>query len=272
MTAPASASRKYFFAYAREDGDFVLQLATDLRANGVNIWLDQLDVIGGQRWDHAVEAALQRCEGLFVVLSPDSVASQNVMDEVSYALDEGKLVIPIMWRLTSMPFRLRRVQYVDFTTQREAGFAQLLRAVENAARGRPITDERPTLQADVAATATAPPSARKDVAPPNVTVPRRVAPSGGLATLRTRVLQHGIMTVAAAGYAIASPNLNTPAYIASFAAAGAIVGLRWIAIAGAAVGGIALHLLGIDVYGIVPGAVAGLALDVWRNKQRVQRA
>jgi hypothetical protein len=120
---------RYFFSYARTDSEFVLQVAKDLRAVGANLWLDQLDIVPGQRWDRAVEEALKTCKGLIVVLSPESLDSNNVMDEVSYALEEGKLVVPIVVRSSDIPFRLRRVQRIDFTANYDTGFSQLLRAM-----------------------------------------------------------------------------------------------------------------------------------------------
>jgi hypothetical protein len=107
---------QYFFSYAHKDSEFVLKLAKELRAIGVKVWLDQLDIFGGQRWDRAIEGALRTCQGMIAVLSPESLASNNVMDEVSYALEEGKLVVPILLRVCVIPFRLRRVQYIDFTS------------------------------------------------------------------------------------------------------------------------------------------------------------
>jgi TIR domain len=121
---------KYFFSYARTDGDFVLRLAKELRAAGANVWVDQLDIVGGERWDKAVEAALHDCQGTVVVLSPDAVASNNVMDEVSCALEENKLVVPVLRANCEVPFRLRRVQRVDFTTNFDTGLAELLRALK----------------------------------------------------------------------------------------------------------------------------------------------
>jgi TIR domain len=120
---------KYFFSYMRKDSEFVLKLAKELRAVGTNLWLDQLDILGGQRWDRAVEEALETCQGMIAVLSPESLASNNVMDEVSYALEEGKLIVPILLRPCNIPFRLRRVQHIDFTTDYDSGFSQLLRAL-----------------------------------------------------------------------------------------------------------------------------------------------
>jgi hypothetical protein len=120
---------KYFFSYTRKDAEFVLKLAKALREVGVNLWLDQLDIVGGQRWDRAVEEALETCQGMIAVLSPQALASNNVMDEVSYALEEEKVIIPILFRSCAIPMRLRRIHYIDFTADYDTGFSQLLRAL-----------------------------------------------------------------------------------------------------------------------------------------------
>lgn len=141
---------KYFFSYTRDDSEFVLKLAKELRAVGANLWLDQLDILGGQHWDRTVEKALKSCKGMIAVLSPESVASDNVMDEVSYALDEGNLVVPVLIRSCDIPYRLRRVQYIDFTADYDTGFSQLLRALgieqpvqplESTATQEPVVQE-----------------------------------------------------------------------------------------------------------------------------------
>lgn len=115
-----------FFSYSRNDSEFVLKLAKDLRTGGAVVWLDQLDIRPGQRWDNAVERALVDCAHLLVVLSPASVESTNVMDEVSFALEEKKLVIPVLYRDCNIPFRLRRLQYIDTRVRYEEGIARLL--------------------------------------------------------------------------------------------------------------------------------------------------
>ena len=45
-----------------------------------------------------MEEALRTCEGMLIVLSPASVGSDNVKDEVSYALEHRKLVVPVLYR------------------------------------------------------------------------------------------------------------------------------------------------------------------------------
>jgi len=125
----AKDARTYFFSYSRADSEAVLKLATELRAAGADLWLDQLDIVGGQHWDTEVESALTRCDGVLAVLSPEAIASKNVMDEVSYALERDKLIIPVLLRTCDIPFRLRRVHHVDFTGDYQQALSHLKRAI-----------------------------------------------------------------------------------------------------------------------------------------------
>lgn len=118
-----------FFSYSRADSDFALRLAKDLREAGASVWVDQLDVKLGQRWDSAVESALEECPSMLVILSSSSVVSDNVMDEVAFALENKKTVIPILCSDCKIPFRLRRVQYVDFRLEYEKSLKRLLQAL-----------------------------------------------------------------------------------------------------------------------------------------------
>jgi hypothetical protein len=118
-----------FFSYAHEDAEFALRLAKDLRAAGAAVWIDRLDIKVGERWDRAVGEALAKCPQLLVILSPASVDSTNVMDEVSFALDKGKHVLPVIHRQCEIPFRLHRLHYVDLTLNYDEGLGRLVEAL-----------------------------------------------------------------------------------------------------------------------------------------------
>jgi len=106
-----------FISYSRANSEFVVRLAKDLKAAGHDIWLDQLDIPKGARWDDELEKALRTCTTFLIMLSPESIKSQNVKDEIGYAIDSGKHILPIMIKQCEVPFRLRRFQYVDFTNE-----------------------------------------------------------------------------------------------------------------------------------------------------------
>jgi hypothetical protein len=124
-------SETTFISYSRADSDFVIKLAQDLRQAGVSVWLDQIDISPGERWDKSVQNALKNCSSLLVVYSPNSVASDNVMDEVYYVLGEKRKVIPILYRACEVPFRLQRLQYIDFTENHALGMKKLVPLMVN---------------------------------------------------------------------------------------------------------------------------------------------
>src|SRR5688572_30323737 len=115
-----------FISYAKADSPFALKLANDLRAAGVNIWLDQIDIPPGAPWERSVQSAVNSCGRLLVILSPKSAESDGVSDEIGVALDEKKSIIPILYQPCNVPMRIRRLQYIDFTTDYDRGLQTLL--------------------------------------------------------------------------------------------------------------------------------------------------
>lgn len=114
-----------FFSYSHVDTDFTTRLTGDLKAAGATVWLDK-DIAPGDRWDMTVQDALKNCQHLLVILSPDSVNSPNVLDEVAFGLETKKTVIPILYRECEIPFRLGRVQWIDFRTDYAHGLERLV--------------------------------------------------------------------------------------------------------------------------------------------------
>lgn len=123
-----------FMSYSRDDSAFALRLAQDLKAAGAKVWLDQLDIRAGASWDNAIEDALNHATHLLIILSAASTASKNVRDEVAYAMDQGKIVIPILYtECDNVPLRLHRSQHIDF----RADYACGLTALVNQLHGSP---------------------------------------------------------------------------------------------------------------------------------------
>jgi hypothetical protein len=107
----------FFVSYSRRDREFVLRIDGDLRAAGSQIWVDQIDIRPGDHWDRAVEGAVRDRVGMLLILSPSSVVSENVLDEVTVALEAGKPVLPIrIEEPCDLPLRLARVQFIYVTS------------------------------------------------------------------------------------------------------------------------------------------------------------
>jgi hypothetical protein len=56
-----------------------------------------------------------------------SVTSENVLDEVYYALEQDKMVIPVILHDSKTPFRLQRLQFIDFSKDYNQGLYRLIR-------------------------------------------------------------------------------------------------------------------------------------------------
>ncbi|MDB5248293.1 MAG: hypothetical protein JWQ40_2687 [Segetibacter sp.] len=123
-------NQKIFISYSRKDLEFAKKLATDLRKAGADVWLDKLDIRLAEKWDVEIEKALESCKSLFFIVSKASIASDNVLNEVYFAMEEGKKVYPIIKEEVKLPFRLSRLQYVDLSSDYDDGLKQLLSALD----------------------------------------------------------------------------------------------------------------------------------------------
>jgi hypothetical protein len=117
---------RIFISYKRIDEEFARRLAGDLDRLGADVWIDVDDIPAGMNWSASIQEGLNSCEVMIVVISPESMASQNVEEEWQYFRDEKKPVIPVLLRPARVHYQLRRIQYVDFHTQDyEVAFRQL---------------------------------------------------------------------------------------------------------------------------------------------------
>ena len=120
------AGKKIFISYSRHDTEYVSSLVEALRKQGFDVWFDK-NIRTGVDWDDAIEAQLKSADAIVLVLSKTSVASDNVKDEISYAMGLGKQVNPIKIEECEVPMRLARKQFVDFTAMgNDAGFERLV--------------------------------------------------------------------------------------------------------------------------------------------------
>src|SRR5581483_6801104 len=102
-----------FLSYCRDDSDFAVRLARDLKNAGLTVWVDKLEIKPGSEWDRTVQDAVTSSSCVLVVLSPASAESKNVLNEISVALDNDIKVIPILYRKCKVPLRVARLNYID---------------------------------------------------------------------------------------------------------------------------------------------------------------
>ncbi|WOD43825.1 toll/interleukin-1 receptor domain-containing protein [Hwangdonia lutea] len=115
-----------FVSYSSKDRPFAIGLVKELQSLGVNVWIDQLGIGLGENWDDAIEEALEKSETLMLILSPTSVESPNVQDEVSIAINTKKKMVPILIEECKLPMRWQRRQYADLTNNPDKAIHDIL--------------------------------------------------------------------------------------------------------------------------------------------------
>lgn len=126
-------NKKYIFlSYSRVDTKFAKCIANDLRNHGFEVWIDQSHIPGGRHWDNYIEDALRNAFAMVLIVSPASVASENVKDEVSFAKNIGIRIIPVEYQLTkSIPLGWNRIQWITLYKNYNNGIKVLIETLQD---------------------------------------------------------------------------------------------------------------------------------------------
>lgn len=104
-----------FVSYSRADSELVDKLTKALKRLDQRVWVDQGEIDAGEDWSKSIDYALESCITVLVILSPDSVRSDQVRAEWTRAMQIQKRIIPIVIKSCVIPIRLSIYQYIEAT-------------------------------------------------------------------------------------------------------------------------------------------------------------
>jgi hypothetical protein len=136
--APARPLR-VFLCYSSDDMTAVRALYRRLRTDGVEPWLDEEDLLAGQKPQEEIPRAVRASDVVIICLSKRAVTiTGSIQKEMQYVLDvaeeqpEGtSLVIPLRLEECRVPDRLRQRRPVDYF--KRGGYERLLQALRKRA-------------------------------------------------------------------------------------------------------------------------------------------
>jgi hypothetical protein len=113
---------RVFLCHSNDDKQPVRELFCKLRADLIEPWLDEQDLIPGQDWEREIKRAVQETDLFIVCLSKNAVDKVGfVQKEIKYALDiadlhpEGRIfIIPLKLEECEVPDRLKRWHWVNY--------------------------------------------------------------------------------------------------------------------------------------------------------------
>ncbi len=123
----AEAAPYFFISYARVDARFVNRLQQDLELRDLHVWVDRSRLEGGQAFPQRIQQAIRGARAVLLVLTPEAMQSEWVLDEIHEAKTQGKRIIPLMLRMTDVVMEINRIQWIDFQPGYEMGLTALLR-------------------------------------------------------------------------------------------------------------------------------------------------
>lgn len=92
-----------FISYSRKDASRTLRFGDELTSRGISVWIDQHGIEGAASWSGEIVRAINQCSVFVVMLSPRSVASDNVVREIALAFEKQKKILPVILEPAMIP-------------------------------------------------------------------------------------------------------------------------------------------------------------------------
>lgn len=125
---------KIFISYSRRDSKFTDALVSHLEQRGYDVWIDRQSISGGSEWRAEIANSIRLADAFIIVLSPNSVGSDNVSKELAIADDHKKRILPVQLAPCDLPpsmeYQLASLQRISFNQLSfEEGLTRLLEAL-----------------------------------------------------------------------------------------------------------------------------------------------
>lgn len=108
---------KVFISYTRRTPrniQFADQLYAWLKQNGFNPWMDRQGLSVGGDWPQEIDGALKACDVVVGIASKDSVSSDPVIDEWTFAKKTKRIQLALI-EDCEIPYHFSTLNYIDFT-------------------------------------------------------------------------------------------------------------------------------------------------------------
>jgi hypothetical protein len=105
------AKLSVFISHVEEDQALALEIARGLEGAGFTTWYYERDSEPGISYLLQVHTAIEQCDAVVVLISPDSVRSYQVTKEIVRAHETGKAFIPVRYNIAHAEFQQRQPEW-----------------------------------------------------------------------------------------------------------------------------------------------------------------
>ncbi len=111
-----------FVSYSRRDSDFVGRLSAALDVRGKDVWVDTGSIADAEVFPQAIRTAIEGSDAFLFVITPEAVSSAYCEQEVGYAGELGKRIVPVLRQAVpdaEVPVQIRERNWIPFTDDTE---------------------------------------------------------------------------------------------------------------------------------------------------------
>jgi len=91
-----AAQKGVYICYSQLDELPAFEIATALQNDGINAWLDIVDIPATADWEIEVDRALYRSGVMLLLVSHSSIGDEQTMNEFAKFYQAGKIIIPLL--------------------------------------------------------------------------------------------------------------------------------------------------------------------------------
>jgi len=129
-----------FLSYASQDKEFARKIANRIKAHGVRVWLDELELAWGDSIVEKINSAISSSDYIIFLVSPNSVKSEWCRDELTTALardltERDVSIMPVLisdLRDSEIPIALKNIKWLDLRKNYERNIDLLVKRITNA--------------------------------------------------------------------------------------------------------------------------------------------
>ena len=120
-----------FLSHSSNDKPAVRELAEQLKADGLNVWLDEWVILPGDSIPLAIEQGLENSRTLVLLMSDNAFGSDWVTLERQTAqfrdpLNRDRRFVTVLLSDSAIPDVLKQFAYIDWRSASDAEYAKLL--------------------------------------------------------------------------------------------------------------------------------------------------
>lgn len=129
---------KVFISHSSKDKPLAKKIAVDLRKAGIDVWLDEWEIVVGQPISQKIQEGLKGCHFVAVLITRNSIKSGWVEKEWQSRIGEEAekkriVILPLKADNCEIPILLKDKKYADFTKDYDIALESLIIAIRTLA-------------------------------------------------------------------------------------------------------------------------------------------